>query len=236
MTTGMTAQAQLSRRHVLTGALVGGAALALPFGSMGRAAPLPGEGVAAFRIIRADKRIGTHEISFERLADGGERVRTAIDIEVKVFGFSAYRYTHRAEEIWRRGVLDSLDTTTERSNGPDKRVRARRGGDTLRVTGSGGEHTVGGEVLTTSLWHRDTPAQSRLLGIEDGTLKTVEGSLIGRGPVVTPQGEVRAKRYAVRGEFARDLWYDPEGRLLRVAFTTDRDGSRIRLEPERLLG
>ncbi|SDG56298.1 hypothetical protein SAMN05216241_1248 [Limimonas halophila] len=225
-----------SRRTVLVGALAGGAALALPLGGPARAAPLPGEGVAAFRIIRADKDIGTHKMAFERLGDGGERVRTVIDIEVKVFGFSAYRYTHRAEEVWRDGRLELLDTSTERSNGPDKQVHAERRGGALAVTGSGGEHTLDGEVLTTSLWHRDTPKQSRLLGIEDGTLKSVEGRFVEAARVATPEGELDARRYAVRGEFSRDLWYGGDGRLLRVEFTTDRDGSRIVLEPERLPG
>jgi len=226
----------ITRRTVLAGALAGGAVLALPLGAPGRAAPMPGEGVATFRIVRAGSRIGTHELTFDRLSGGGERVRTAIDIEVTVFGFSAYRYTHRAEEIWRRGVLDALDTKTERSNGPNKQVQARREGDTLRISGSGGEHAAEGSVLTTSLWHRDTPRQSRLLGIEDGTLKSVEGRFVTNETVDTPEGEVNAKRYAVRGEFARDLWYGPDGRLVRVEFTTDRDGSRIVLAPERLPG
>jgi len=43
-------------------------------------------------------------------------------------------------------------------------------------------------------------------------------------------GEIEARRYKITGDLARELWYDAEGRWVRLALTA-RDGSKIDFLP-----
>ena len=226
----------LGRRALLTGTAAGAVGLAAP--------PLPAATprLTVFRIEREGDPIGTHTIRFPPPGvDGTRRVLTEIDITVTVLGFTAYEYRQRAEEVWRGGLLRALRTRTTRSRDPDRAVEAERRDGALHVErrkdgAVTDRYTVVGEVLTTSLWHPATPGQTRLLGLEDGKLREIEGRATGTETIAVPGGETRAEHHELRGDFARELWYTPGGRILRAAFNAERDGSRIVLTPQRLAG
>lgn len=238
MGTGMgdTRGPALGRRALLTGAAGGAVTLAAP--------PLPAAAprLTVFRIAREGDAIGTHTIRFPPPdVDGTRRVLTEIDITVKVLGFTAYEYRQRAEEVWRGGLLRALRTRTTRSRDPDRAVEAERRDGTLHVErrkdgAVRNRYTVQGEVLTTSLWHPATLVQTRLLGLEDGKLRDIEARYLGTETITVPGGTARAEHHELRGDFARELWYDSNGRILRAAFNAERDGSRIVLTPHRLAG
>ncbi len=65
---------------------------------------------------------------------------------------------------------------------------------------------------------------------DDGRVKVVGPQLVGRERVPIGGRPVEAKRYALRGQIQRDLWYDADRNLVRVAWRV-RDGSEIVLEP-----
>ncbi len=61
-------------------------------------------------------------------------------------------------------------------------------------------------------------------------VKAVRPRLVGRERVPVGGRPVEAKHYALRGQIRRDLWYDADCNLVRVAWRA-RDGSEITLEP-----
>ena len=56
-------------------------------------------------------KIGSHTVSYSS-ATGETRVKTDINLEVKVAFLTAYAFTHRSEEAWRAGRLISLNSDT----------------------------------------------------------------------------------------------------------------------------
>jgi len=219
----------ISRRGFLTTSAAAAGLAALPRMPLAADCSRPPMGQIVYRVLRKGDPLGEHVATFKR--DGADLVVTNdVELVAKILGIPVYRYEHRNEEIWRDGVLQAASSHTNKDGEKFDLTAERRDGK-LHVTGRKGELTLTGDVLTTSLWHPETPNAERLLDIEDGVIKNVSGTMTGKQRVPGPNGKLTAKHYRIDGELTRDLWYDGDCRLLRVEFDTSKDGSRIILEP-----
>jgi hypothetical protein len=219
----------ITRRGFLaTGAAGFGLAL-LPRFALAADCRTPPLGRIVYRVLRKGSPLGEHVASFERRGEDLV-VRNDIELVARIFGIPVYRYEHSNEEIWRGGVLQAVTSKTNKDGKKFDLSGERRDG-VLHVSGRKGDLALEGEVLTTSLWHPDTPFAAQLLDIEDGHMKQIEGLRKDREAVPIPQGRTTARHFRLTGDMERDLWYDDACRLLRVEFNTKKDGSRITLEP-----
>lgn len=176
----------------------------------------PAPGKLVFDVFRGGERVGTHSFEF---ADGPGRfvARYRSEIAFALGSGREWRYLNDGEEIWRDGWLDILTSDTRRG-AADHRLRLEREGAALYGRADGRAISVSGYVITTSLWHRDTPFTQVLLGHEDGFTKVVNMLRLGSETVEAPEGPVSARRYALSGEIERNLWYGPGARLLRASW------------------
>ena len=208
------------------GAAVGGMVVAVA----AAACPVfPADGELDFLVLRHGVVIGSHRIRFARAA-GRFVVRSEIEFEFETDppGAAPVRYVHHAEEVWVGGWLHAVVSDTD--DGRRTRLRAERRDGIFRGMVSGLAFTVSGYIIPSSLWHRDTPASEALFDTVDGMVKVVRPRFVGRERVPVRGQPVEAKHYALRGQIRRDLWYDADCNLVRVAWRA-RDGSRIVLEP-----
>lgn len=222
----------MQRRGLLKGALKFiGAALAVAL-LPGAAAPacrvFPPDGETDFMALRHGRVVGRHRIRFSR-AGGRFVVRSDVEIEAGPLGAPLFRFVHHAEEVWVDGWLHGVVSDTD-DDGRLYRLRAERRGGIFQGIVNGLAFTVSGYIIPTSLWHRDTPASEALFDTVDGMVKVVVPRLVGRERVPVAGKPVEAKHYALAGQFRRDLWYDADCNLVRVAWRA-RDGSEIVLEP-----
>lgn len=225
------------RRTLLAAGLAGAGLSLLPAVSRARAETcvFPPSETIHYKILRKGDKLGEHIASFTR--DGNTLIaRNDMEIVARLLGIPVYRYEHTSEEIWNDGWLTAVRSKTNK-DGKKKRLEGSRSDHALRYTADGQKRTLSGYVLTTSLWHRDTPHERNLLDIEDGDVKTVQGHLVGTEEVPVAGNMVQAKhfRLASGGRDAwREVWYDDACRLVRVEFENGKDGSRITLEPKKI--
>ncbi len=222
----------MHRRHALK--LLGGGAAAFGLGSLGGAvAParacelFPKDEGWRFLVLRHGNVIGEHVFTFSR-RNGDFVVEVAIDIAVDMLGITLFRFTHRAEEVWREGWLQSLITATD-DDGTLWRVESERRDGALRGRVNDVAFDVSGFVIPASLWHRDTPKTQALFGTIDGRVKVVHSEALGAEPVTAGGAQVQARHYRLTGQLERDVWYGPDCGIARVTFPA-RDGSLITLE------
>lgn len=218
----------MQRRRLLqlTGAAL--AAVLLPAGTAGACRVFPPDGETDFTALRHGRVVGPHRIRFSR-AGGRFVVRSDVAIEAGPPGAPLFRFVHHAEEVWVEGWLHGIVSDT-RDDGRRYRLRAERRNGIFQGRVNGMAFTVSGYIIPSSLWHRDTPASEALFDTVDGMVKVVVPRLVGRERVPVKGKPVEAKHYALRGQFRRDLWYDADCNLVRVAWRA-RDGSEIVLEP-----
>jgi hypothetical protein len=165
-----------------------------------------------FRVFLDDREIGRHRFALR--ADGAEReLRSEARFEVKLLGFTAYRYAHEATERWAGDCLRSLTARTE-DNGEKLAVDWRAEAGECR--------------MSFAYWNpRILEAAGRLLNAQTGAFVAV---------TVQPQGEetieVRgrpapSRRYRLSGpDLAIDLWFS--GRDWVALESTAKGGRRLR--------
>ncbi|HEY9550563.1 MAG TPA: DUF6134 family protein [Kiloniellaceae bacterium] len=221
----------MDRRHalMLLGGTAAGLGASLGFGLLPAAACelFPRGGGWRFLVLRHGNAIGEHVFRFSR-RDGDFVVEVAIDIAVEMLGITVFRFTHRAEEVWRRGWLHSLVSATD-DDGTLWRLQAERSDDALRGRVNDVAFSVSGFIVPASLWHRDTTKSRALLDTIDGRLKMIDSEALGEDAVSVAGAKAPASHFRLTGQLERDVWYDADCAIARVAFPA-RDGSLITLE------
>ena len=218
----------MNRRRAL--ALLGGSAAGLGLaGALPAAAcdSFPRGAGWRFLVLRHESPIGTHVFRFSRR--GRDLVvDITVDVAVELLDITLYRFTHRAEEVWRDGRLQVLVSATD-DDDTLWRVQAERRGDTLRGRANDVAFEIPGFVIPASLWHPDTVTAPALLDTIEGRMRAITGQTLGEEVVNVAGVERSARHVRLTGQLERDIWYDADCAIARVAFPA-RDGSLITLE------
>jgi len=179
-----------------------------------------------FTVIRKGETIGTHVIEF---SNTGKRVGVHIktDVEVKLAFIPLYHFNHEGNEVWTDGRLSSLISSTD-DDGANHALTVEGGGSALKVIGDGKSSSVNPTIIPASLWHPDLarPGSASILNTLDGHLMAVDVAFGGEENIVAYNETVRARHFVMSGELERDLWYGPDGMLVKASFKGS-DGSDI---------
>lgn len=214
----------LPRRHLLALTLC---AAARPAMAAGMAVP-PGNRVA-FTALRNGKKLGTHALAFQ--PSGRDlAVSIAVDYLVMFGPVALFRYTLRASEAWRDGLLMSVRSKTDNDGTPNF-MNADREGDRMRVDGSKtGRYLAPAGAIASSHWNQrelDAP----MINAQDGELLDFKVASLGPDKVPDAGGAmIPSQRFALTGPAVLDLWYSESGvwsGLRAVA----KDGSIITYQP-----
>lgn len=224
----------LIHRLVLAAAIVA-AAVGLP----GLAAAGPSSAVAAagvdpfalygssisFDVYRDGQRIGRQRTTFSRAADSGIRVHAALDLKVKVLGFTAYSFDYVSTALWRNGEVERLQVEVD-DDGKVTQIDGRATTRGFRVTGPNGSALAPAGILPTNHWNQRQVRQPRLLNTLTGEVEAVTVTDLGEATVETGSGPRRARHYRYTGGFEAESWYDDGGRWVKLRFK-GRDDSTI---------
>jgi hypothetical protein len=169
-------------------------------------------GRTSFQILMNGNPVGTHSVT---VSGGGDTasVRVAIDMAGRI-GPVRFTYSHRCEETWRRGALQSLNCT-DRENNRTSSVSVALEGSALAVNGTGFRGQAPVATLPSSWWNAGTVRQSgRVLDSRDGRLIRLAATRVGESQVA---GQ-RATHWRLRGGVDKDIWYDEAGRWVKSSF------------------
>ena len=205
-------------RFVLFLLLVGSA----PLGALAQV--LPYGPTLSFAVYRNGEQIGKHTLTFQQ--NGSNlTVSTAVDLAVKMLGFTAYRYSHRAQETWAGDTFQSASTQTD-DNGTKYTVQAKRTPAGIDVQRSSGHEVMPTGVLPSSHWNVRQISQSSLLNTQNGNQAQVKVTPLGREKIKTASGWIDATHYRYSGDVTKDQWFDDRGRWVKTTFPAS-DGSTI---------
>ncbi|HXV23633.1 MAG TPA: DUF6134 family protein [Alphaproteobacteria bacterium] len=168
-----------------------------------------------FRALHRGSQVGEHRVTFRQ---HGDRliVGTQVDITIKILFFTAFRFKHRAEEIWQSKRLVSVRSTTD-DNGTTLQVSGYAAKDGFRMLGNDGPFLASAHLLTSnSLWNSGIVHESRLIDVQHGSEIGLVVKLLGDEQVDTPQGPVRASRYQlITPHYAGSVFYESNGRWVK---------------------
>jgi len=165
-----------------------------------------------FEVMLDGTPIGEHRFSVTGQGDQRQVVSDA-RFDVRLLGFSAYRYRHRATEQWLGGCLVALESSTD-DDGKPSRVQARREGDAFDIKADGRTEAVKGCVMSFAYWNPALQAlnQGKLLNAQTGKLETVQVQRGSAGSVEVRGKPVAATEFRISGAAQPiELWFSPKG-------------------------
>lgn len=162
----------------------------------------------SFRVRLDGRDIGFHRFTLR--ADGVQReLATRARFDVKMLGFSVYRYAHDATERWRSDCLTALDARTD-DNGELTAVLVSRSGSGLVVASGNGsaQRTLQGCVMSFAYWNPAILQQTHLLNAQTGAYEPIQVARLGEETLQRAGASVQALRYRITGSgYPLDLWY-----------------------------
>lgn len=178
---------------------------------------IPADNVLAYEVFRNDKRIGFHQMQFTR-NDGEVRVDIHIELDVRLGFIPLFSYTHQNTEIWRDGVLQSLNSKTDNNGKPAFAELMLEEGNYLG-RGSRYKGNLVSPIMSTSYFNPNFVRQQSLISSQDGRLLEVEVAYLGQEQVPDIAGPVEAHRFRLTGDLKIDIWYTVDGRWVRTEFS-----------------
>lgn len=176
-----------------------------------------------FDVLRGGNSIGTHVIAIDHQGPATS-VDIATNVAVKVAFVTAYRFTHEGHERWQGDSLAALSSVTN-DDGKKHELSVKAANGVFAVHADGRDAEVMPRGLG-SLWRASLVAGGPLLNTLDGSLMTVDIRDAGAETVETAKGPVPARHLTIRGDLVRDVWYDPDGLLVKLTMTGS-DGSAV---------
>jgi hypothetical protein len=184
----------------------------------------------SFAAIRNGQTIGHHRLTFQKNGDQ-LTVSTAIDLAVKIMGVTAYRYMHRAQEVWSGDIFQGLTAQTD-DDGKKYAIQIRRDGAALTVERNARlrdgpvRTTLPPQLLPSTHWNVRQIRQSALVNTQTGTEARIQVSVLGRETIRTANASIDSTHYRYSGDLVMDQWFDDAGRWAKTSFTAS-DGSTI---------
>ncbi len=229
---GMLVKQRRSRRWVLLRSFTASAALfgavVLAGSGMARANDAPMDGAtAAVQELRYEIRMEDRPIGVETVSLRQQQGQTTVTVQTETNAtvlFFTFHYDHQRTELWRDGVLQSVNAHTNDDGAVSDMVAQARppvangpSGWTFNVNGTVSEGSE--DSLPLTLWTSAVVRKDHLFSVIDAAPYAVQVAALGAEPLAIGSRTAEAQHYRLTGDVIRDLWFDADGHLLRTTFT-----------------
>lgn len=173
--------------------------------------------VISFNVLREGKPFGSHAVKFTTDANGALVATTSVSLKAGLGPVTVFRYRLDATETWLNGQLQKVSGTVN-DDGKKRSVTATRKGDALNVSGTDFKGVAPAGIVPASHWNYAQTLTGKLLSTEDGEILSVKVVNKGREAIKVGKKTIEANRYLMDSALDVDLWYDDDGRWVKLAF------------------
>jgi len=197
--------------------------------------PIPKNGEVRFDVIRKNKIIGSHEITFTENNDV-LLVETNIDIEVKVLFISAYTFTHQSTETWINGDFTKIVAHSDFEDEREYFIKGEDSNDSFLASGMDGKLELDKNILPSNFWNIDVLKQKEIFDTQKGVLRTIDVEDLGYEEIKVNKKNIKCKKFILNASSnPKDkspfpeytLWYDKNDELMKFQFTDEGRGKKI---------
>lgn len=173
--------------------------------------------VIRFNVLREGKPFGTHNVTFEKAADGTLVAKTTVSLKAGLGPVTVFRYQLDATETWLNGKLVEV-TGKLNDDGKKGTISATRKGNGLDVDSTLFNGVAPAGVVPASHWNYAQTQATKLISTGNGEILDVKVIDKGRETIKAGNGSIEANRYLLDSNLDVDLWYDDDGRWVKLAF------------------
>ena len=173
--------------------------------------------VIRFNVLREGKAFGSHAVTFANAADGSLTATTKVSLKAGLGPVTVFRYQLDATEKWLNGKLVAV-TGKLNDDGKKGTVSATRKGDALNVDSTIFNGVAPAGTIPASHWNYAQTQTTKLISTGNGEIINVKVVPKGRETIRAGNKTIEANRYFLDSALDVDLWYDDEGRWVKLAF------------------
>ncbi len=197
--------------------------------------PIPKNGEVKFDVIRKNKVIGSHEITFTK---NNEilLVKTNVDIEVKILFVSAYEFAHQSTETWINGDFTEIVAHTDFEDEREYFIKGQDNNDSFLAFGMNGKLNLDKNILPSNFWNIDVLNQKEIFDTQKGIARTIDVEDLGYEEIKVNKKNVKCNKFIFnassnskdKGPFPEyTLWYDENDELMKFQFKDEGRGKKI---------
>ena len=192
--------------------------------------PIPKDNEVSFDIIRKNKNIGSLITTFKK-EDDKLQIRTILDIKVKVFLITAYKFFQDTTETWIEGEFVKIEGYT---NFEDEREYYIEGNDldeNFIASGMDGELTLSNKILPLNYWNKKILEEEEVFDTQKGIVRKITVQKLENDIIKINNKNIEAEKYIMnasknpkdKGPFPQyTLWYKDD-ELIKFEFVNPKD-------------
>jgi hypothetical protein len=197
--------------------------------------PIPKNGEVKFDVMRKNKVIGSHEITFAENNDV-LLVETNIDIEVKVLFISAYTFSHQSTETWINGNFTKIVAHSDFEDEREYFIKGQDNNDSFLASGMDGKLELDKNILPSNFWNIDVLKQKEIFDTQKGVVRTIEVEDLGYEIIKVNKKNIKCNKFTFnassnpkdKGPFPEyTLWYDENDELMKFQFKDEGRAKKI---------
>ena len=192
--------------------------------------PIPKDNEVSFDIIRKNKNIGSLITTFKK-EDDKLQIRTILDIKVKVFLITVYKFFQDTTETWIEGEFVKIEGYT---NFEDEREYYIEGNDldeNFIASGMDGELTLSNKILPLNYWNKKILEEEEVFDTQKGIVRKITVQKLENDIIKINNKDIEAEKYIMnasknpkdKGPFPQyTLWYKDD-ELIKFEFINPKD-------------
>jgi len=192
--------------------------------------PIPKDNEVSFDIIRKNKNIGSLITTFKK-EDDKLQIKTILDIKVKVFLITVYKFFQDTTETWIEGEFVKIEGYT---NFEDEREYYIEGNDldeNFIASGMDGELTLSNKILPLNYWNKKILEEEEVFDTQKGIVRKITVQKLENDIIKINNKNIEAEKYIMnasknpkdKGPFPQyTLWYKDD-ELIKFEFVNPKD-------------
>ena len=202
-----------------------------------QAFPIPENKKATYDIFRKNKVIGIYEILFSE-NDGNLSVETNINIEVKIFFVSAYKFSHQSKEIWKDGSFISINGHTDFEDEREYFIEGEVKDDFLFASGMDGKLKLDNNLIPSNYWNIDVMYQDEIFDTQKGIVRQLNVKKFGVETITINNIKMDCTKFVLNAsKHPKDkkpfpeytLWYSKDKELMKFKFRSTKNNKIIEI-------
>ncbi len=196
--------------------------------------PIPKDKEVSFDVIRKNKNIGTVITTFD--INGDElKLRTIVDIEVKILFVSAYKFFQETTETWHNGEFIKIDGYTDFEDEREYFIKGTDYEEYFLASGMDGELKLSKNIIPLNYWNKKILEEKEIFDTQKGITRKITVKKLKNEIITINKNKIETEKYTLdatknpkdKGPFPQyTLWYKDD-ELIKFEFISTKDNKKI---------
>lgn len=196
--------------------------------------PIPKDNEVTFDVIRKNKNIGTVTTTFQE-KDGEVKVHTIVEIEVKLFLITAYKFFQETTETWINNEFVKIEGYTDFEDEREYYIKGEDTEEKFIASGMDGELKLNKNIIPLNYWNKEILEKEELFDTQKGIVRKISVTKLENEIIKIDNKEISTEKYTLNatknpkdiGPFPEyTLWY-ADDELIKFEFRSTKDNKKI---------